>query len=218
MRSRTTLFLLSLYLSGNDAWQPSWMSRSTECSRRQALVGIGACLAAAGTPSSAQAEPIATIPPCPPSNKHCISTSSVRQVDLYMPPWTYPPSMSAQEVVARLKGACQADIHLAVQEEGTNYLRLQATRNFASDTLEFVVDDGIIRFTSLQTEGPDLNDFGAQRKRLDEIRQRSRVFSSMGAEFETADNAPREGALGQLKAFYGIRSGKGFEDIILEDE
>lgn len=126
--------------------------------------------------------------------------------------------MRTEEVIARLKGACQADIHLAVQEEGENYLELQATRNFATDTIDFVVDDGVIRFTSLQTDGPDVNDFGAQRKRLDEIRQRSRVFQSMGAEFETADNAPREGALGQLKAFYGIRSGTGFEDIILDDD
>ena len=38
----------------------------------------------------------------------------------------------------------------------------------------------------------------------------------MGGGLNSADTAPREGVVGQLKAFYGIRSGTGFEDTLLD--
>jgi len=164
------------------------------------------------------------ISPCPkpvsgtPAN--CISTASVRQLDLYMPPWVYPDEVSTAEVMARLKGAISVDTKNVIQGQSETYLRVQSTRNFAVDELVFVLqpEDHVIKFTSRQIEGPEINDFGAQRKRLEDIKKRLPIVRGMGEDFATADTAPREGALGQLKAFYGLKSGTGFEDIILEDD
>lgn len=150
---------------------------------------------------------------------NCVSTSSVRQVDLYMPPWTIPDGMSKEEVMARLKGAIRSDPTLSITEETPKYLKVKATRNFSTDELEFLINDvdSVVTFRSQQTDGPSVSDLGANRKRLADIKKKL-AFLAMGEEYETADNAPREGALGQLKAFYGFRSGGGFEDIVLDQD
>lgn len=127
--------------------------------------------------------------------------------------------MSTSETMARLKGAL-ASLHLPVlEQEGDNFLRVQASRRFSTDELQFIINaaDHVITFRSQQLDGPAVSDFGANRKRLEDIRKAARVFGVMGEDFETADTAPREGALGQLKAFYGLGSGQGYEDVILED-
>ena len=52
----------------------------------------------------------------------------------------------------------------------------------------------------------------------DDLKRRIGVFQNMGEEFASADSAPREGPFGQLKAFYGLQSGSGYEDILLNEE
>jgi len=144
---------------------------------------------------------------------NCVSTANVRQVDLYMPPWTFPSSMPLDEVMGRLKGAILTDIKLTVEEQSENYLRVSAIRNFATDELEFVVnpEERVIIFRSQQVDGPEISDFGSQRKRLEDLRRRIKVFGVMGEEYK------QEGVLGQLKAFYGLQSGAGYEDVILDE-
>jgi len=149
---------------------------------------------------------------------NCVSTASVRNVDLYAPPWTIPEGMSPGEAMARIKGAISMDKSLTIRRETDTYLKVAATRSFNNDELEFLINpvDNVITFRSQQVDGPSVPDFGANRKRLDNLRKSARVFGVMGEEFETADAAPREGALDQLKAFYGLRSGQGYEDVVLE--
>ena len=171
----------------------------------------------------AQADIPSSIPPCvkPPSgNANCVSTASVRQVDLYEPPWTFPDSMSSDEAMARLKGLVSSDPKLEIVAQSDRYLKVKATRNLGVDEIEFLIntDDKVITFISKRVDDPEAGDFGANRKRLDELRKKSQgVFGVMGQEYASADTAPRENALGQLKAFYGLRSGSGYEDLLLDD-
>lgn len=174
--------------------------------------------------SAARAEGIVACKKDPagaPAN--CVSTASVKQVDLYMAPWTWPEGTATEEVIARLKGAISADSLLSLEEQSVDklYLRVKATRNFATDELEFQIkpEDRIVTFRSQQIDGPtNVSDFGANRKRLEELRKRTKVLNVMGAEFSSADAGPREGAVGQLKAFWGLQSGGGYESVLLGDE
>jgi hypothetical protein len=80
--------------------------------------------------------------------------------------------------------------------------------------LEFLVNsqDKVVTFRAEQDGEPSVSDFGAIRKQLDSIRQRGK-FGVMG-QGVTADTAPsKNGPLGQLKAFYGLQSGQGFEGV-----
>mmetsp|Transcript_17733 Transcript_17733/g.22966 ORF Transcript_17733/g.22966 Transcript_17733/m.22966 type:complete len:265 (+) Transcript_17733:183-977(+) len=156
---------------------------------------------------------------------NCVSTASVRQLDNYMPPWTYPKDMSQAVVLARIKGAIASNTKFQVMEQsGDTSLRVQATRSFAKDEIFFLVnpEENVITFISQQIEGPDSPDFGENRKRLEDLRKRIGVFGVAGGEemygYGGAGGGPSQGPLGQLKAFYGLQSGKGFEDLILDDE
>lgn len=100
------------------------------------------------------------------------------------------------------------------------YLKVQATRTLGTDEIEFLVnpDDKVITFISRRVDDPAGNDFGANRNRLDELRRKSGgVFGIMGEEYASADAGPRETVLGQFQAFYGLRSGSGYEDLLLDD-
>lgn len=167
-----------------------------------------------------------TIGPCPKSinssNNNCVSTASVKMVDLYMSPWTWPEGVSVEEVVGRLKGVVDADSTLQLSEISPDklYFRVRATRNFNTDEIEFVINprDRVITYKSQQVEGPDnVSDFGGNRKRIEDIRKRIPFLSVMGADFESADAGPREGISGQLKAFWGLQSGGGYEKLLLDD-
>jgi hypothetical protein len=127
--------------------------------------------------------------------------------------------MPVDEVLARLKGAVSTDMKLEVLETKENYLKVKAIRNLAIDELEFVINpaERVITFRSQQVEGPGNPDFGGNRKRLDELKRRTQVFRSMGEDFDSADSAKQEGLFGELRAFYGLGTGKGFEETLLED-
>jgi uncharacterized protein (DUF1499 family) len=183
-----------------------------------------------GTPAAGADTLSATtysIEKCSTSSKApCVSTSNVRQLDLYAPPWTFSSSISVDEIMSRLKGAVVTDSSSCeiVQQEGNQYLVVEAKRPAdlfgTTDRLEFVInaDDHVVTFRS--SSPSDGNDFGLQRRRLEEIRKRAGVFGVMGDSMNTADTATvgerGNGPLGQLKAFYGLQSGSGFEDVLAE--
>jgi uncharacterized protein (DUF1499 family) len=200
-----------------------FVSPSSNLMSRQKMLSVGFGMVTASLLQQAAVADDSTTLACKkpqggaPAN--CVSTASVKQLDLYMSPWTYPEGMPVDEVMARLKGAVSTDIKLEVVEQKENYLKVKAIRNFAIDELEFLVNpvDRVITFSSQQVEGPDIGDFDGNRKRLDELKRRAQVFRAMGEEYGSADNAPREGALGQLKSFYGLGSGTGYEDILLDE-
>ena len=137
-----------------------------------------------------------------------------------MPPWTFPESMSSDEAMARLKGVISSDPKLEIIVQSDRYLKVKGTRNLGTDEIEFLInpDDKVVTYISKRVDDPDAGDFGANRKRLEELRKKSGVFGVMGQEYSSADAAPRENAFGQLKAFYGLRSGRGYEDLLLDDE
>lgn len=129
--------------------------------------------------------------------------------------------MSSDEAMARLKGVISSDPKLEIIGQGADRsLKVKATRNLgATDEIDFLINptDSVITFISRRTDDEDGGDFGANRKRLEELRRKAQVFGIMGQEYSSADTAPREGAFGQLKAFYGLRSGGGYEDLLLDD-
>lgn len=177
-----------------------------------------------------------SIEKCDPSIKSpCISTSNVRQLNLYSPPWTY--NANADEVLARLKGAVAADpLNTIVSYEKTQSgenndnswrLLVDSTRKehllgAIIDRLEFVINekDSVVTFRSSAPLDSTVPDFGLQKKRLTEIRERAGIFGVMGESLNTADTKTTgekgNGPLGQLKAFYGLQSGGGFEDVLSE--
>lgn len=178
------------------------------------------------TPSSA---PKRSIEKCSTSSKYpCVSTANVKNLDLYLPPWTYDSSQyGSTEVLARIKGALMTDPTCLIlpadnDEEAKYYLKAQIKRSdlfWTIDELEFVVNDGYVFFKSLATTS-DVNDFGVNKKRLEDVRKKAGIFGVMGESLNSADsvsNAERGyGPLGQLKAFYGLQSGGGFEDVLSE--
>ena len=153
----------------------------------------------------------------------CVSSSNVRQLDLYAAPWTFPDSVNADEVMSRLKGAIVYDTSTTiVQQDGSEHLVVEAKRDLFGnkDTIEFVINgqDNVVTFRSETTAD---SDFGyQQRRRLDDIRKRAGIFGVMGDTFNSADSVTNgergNGPLGQLKAFYGLQSGGGFEDVLAE--
>ena len=174
-------------------------------------------------------------------NNNCVSTASVKQVDLFMLPWSWPESISSDEVISRLKGVVAADQTLSLIDASTTttitnnnnnnnnnnnqnyYVRIRAARNVCTDEIEFLVNpnDRVMTFRSQQVEGPDqVSDFGANRRRLDEIRQRLKVVTVLGSSDNDDDHRgeSREGLTGQLKAFWGFQSGGGFESILLDED
>ena len=148
---------------------------------------------------------------------NCISTGNVKQLDVYSPPWTF--ETSAEEAVARIKGVVAADpyLELASSSENPLYLKVKATRSIFNDNLEFLVNprDKVVTFRAQQDGEPSVSDFGGIRKELDSIRQRAKL-GVMGQGM-SADALPSQnGPLGQLKAFYGLQSGQGFEEVFEE--
>jgi uncharacterized protein (DUF1499 family) len=170
-----------------------------------------------------------SIEQCSVSSKvPCLSTSNVRQLDLYMAPWTYPSTYTGEEVMARLKGvvvSIDPNSNRIVRQDGDRRLIVEVSRPNdlfgTKDTLEFVINgvDHVVTFRS--SASTETNDFGLQRRRLDDIRRRSGgLFGVMGDALNTADSVTYSergnGPLGQLKAFYGLQAGAGYEDVLAE--
>ena len=183
-----------------------------------AIAGIGGCCSAA----AAEEVRIASCPKVTSGPANCVSTASVKQVDLYAAPWTWSDeSVSADVVFARLKGAIAADSSLEIVEKEDLALTVRADRKFAVDEIQFRVNptDRVITFRSQQVDGPEsVSDFGTNRKRLDDIRKRIGIVNVMGAEMASADAGPREGVSAQLKAFWGFQSGGGFESVLMDED
>lgn len=215
-----TLSAGSEFLDSAVSSRRHWLSKCV-ASAPAFLVGVSVARAEGDESMGSDPPSPYSIQKCSTSTKAaCVSTANVRNLDLYRPPWTF--SVSTAEAMSRLKGSIAADPACEiVKQDGNLYLKVEAKRSdlFGSvDTLEFVVNgsDQVITFRS--SSNNDTNDLGANKRRLDEIRKRAGVFGLMGDTLNTADSATIKGngPLGQLKAFYGLQSGGGFEDIVLD--
>jgi uncharacterized protein (DUF1499 family) len=155
----------------------------------------------------------------PTGTTNCVSTRNVKQLDLYAPPWTF--ETSPEEAAARIKGVVASDPNLELLREQDNlYFQIKATRSsIFTDNVEVLINpsDKVVTFRAEQDGEPSVSDFGAIRKELDSIRQKSK-FGVMGQGLGAADTMPSQnGPIGQLKAFYGLQSGRGYEDVFEED-
>jgi uncharacterized protein (DUF1499 family) len=184
---------------------------------QQASLAIGGLLLGSSLPANAD-DAVPSISACKPQGGgkpiNCVSTSSVKQVDCYVAPWTF--ECSAAEAQARLKGVFVADsMTYSELYEEKNYLRVSAARGLATDQLEFVFDekDKFVKLRSADaSDAISISDFGANRRRMDGIRKAANIFDVMGGSYDSIENRGT-GPLGQLKSFYGLQSGGGFEDL-----
>ncbi|KAL3784886.1 hypothetical protein HJC23_012489 [Cyclotella cryptica] len=178
------------------------------------------------SPSPALAEE-RSITGCNVGAKNCVSTMNIKQLESYSPPWTF--EVSPDEAFARIKGVLTSDdsFRLTEVDDEARYVKANVQRVFpGQDEVEFLVkgDDKVVVFRSSEKEEGSISDFGANRKRIDSIRKRGAVFDLMGGGM-TADSyegggalSRGNGALGQLKAFYGLQSGQGFETVFEDEE
>ena len=104
-------------------------------------------------------------------------------------------------------------------------MKILVERTFAvQDVMEFIIkpSDSVVLFTTSEvlkdgsSASDAVSDLGANRSRIEALRKKSGIFVPMGANLGSADNGKRLGVLGQLKSFYGIQSGEGFEDFFDE--
>ena len=147
-----------------------------------------------------------------PSN--CVSTSSVNKVDCYVAPWTF--NCNAEDAQKILKTVFEGDplTYTNIYEE-KGYLRVNAGRGLVTDELEFVFDESeqLVKVRSGElSDDPSISDFGANRRRLDLIRKQANVFEVMGGSFDSIEDRGT-GPVAQLRAFYGLQSGYGFETL-----
>lgn len=157
----------------------------------------------------------------------CVSTANIKDAKgSYSPPWTF--EVSPDEAFARIKGVLKSDESFVITEvdDDARYIRAYAKRIVVdADEVEFLIkgDDKVVLFRSSARKNGSVSDFGANRKRIDSIRKRGAVFDLMGGGL-TADSYDGGGAaskgnnpLGQLKAFYGLQRGTGFEAVFEEE-
>jgi uncharacterized protein (DUF1499 family) len=167
-----------------------------------------------------------------------VSTSNIKQLDTYSPPWTF--EVTPDEAFARLKGLLSdaksnssGEYQFIQVDPDNKYIQVLVQRNFQSkDIIEFLIrpNDKVVVFRSYEQDNPDtgtnsgISDFGIIRKRLEDLRKKSAgVFSVMGEgltadSFEGGATGKRNGIYGQLKSFYGLQSGAGFEDVFQDDD
>lgn len=172
---------------------------------------------------------------------NCVSTLNVRNLDVYSPPWTY--TVSPDEAYRRIKRVVDDDpaFRVVVDNGNDGYIKVSATRGTLTDQLlkignnravvtdefEFVVNakDSVVTYrgaeavSSEDNASPSVSDFGIIRNRLENIRKQAGCFSVMGGGI-TSDSFEGDrgnGPLSQLKAFYGLQSGKGFEEVFEDD-
>ncbi|KAL9191538.1 hypothetical protein ACHAXT_001244 [Thalassiosira profunda] len=191
----------------------------------------GALLSSVLLPSAAIADdeaapsPVRAIKGCE-GEDDCVSTSNIKDAKGgYSPPWTF--EVNPDEAFARIKGVLKSDDSFVITEEDDDarYIRAYAKRIAGRDEVEFLVkgDDKVVLFRSTAPNNGSVSGFGANRKRIEDIRKRGAVFDLMGGGL-TADSYDGGGAAskgnnpwGQLKAFYGLQSGEGFESVFEEE-
>lgn len=171
-----------------------------------------------------ETKPSRSIQGCGADSDDCVSTANIKDAKgSYSPPWTF--EVSPDEAFARIKGVIKSDDGFATAEvdDEARYIRAYAKRfTVDQDEVEFLVkgDDKVVLFKSRARRNGSISDFGANGRRIDDIRRKGAVFDLMGGGM-TADSFEGGGAmvkgnnpLGQLKSFYGLQSGQGLDSGI----
>lgn len=155
---------------------------------------------------------------------NCVSTKNIKQVDLYSPPWTF--EVSAEEAFARLKGAISAERSMEIKEIDAEdkYIKFEVSRGLSKNIGELLIKDAdkVVTFkVEEEVGGGSFAELGGVRSVLETIRKSSGVFEVMGGGM-TADSygdvsmGRGGGVKGQLKAFWGLQSGAGYEEVFDE--
>lgn len=204
-------------------------SRSEFLSSSVAIVLSSAAFVTMPISSFATADSVHSIGVCDVEGDDCVSTASIRDAKgSYSPPWTF--ETSPDEAFARIKGVLVSDDAFVITEvdDTARYVRAYAKRlaSVNRDEVEFLVrgDDKVVLYRSTARLNGSVSDFGANRKRIDDIRRRGAIFGLQGDGL-TADSLNgggetnrNNGPWGQLKAFYGFQSGEGFEKLFDEED
>ena len=159
---------------------------------------------------AALADPAApSIQPCSPDAR-CVSTSTVSSLRGYASPWMLGKG-SVQTLTSELKGRGYTLTAIIAPEEGAP--EGQFVRGAADgETVEFLLKpaEGVVLYSS--SSAPSKFSLYDPRRQLESILS--------GAGFESAGGdtgeVKKEGFVGELKAFYGMQSGKGWEDVLEE--
>eukprot|EP00588_Corethron_pennatum_P032331 CAMPEP_0194347160 /NCGR_PEP_ID=MMETSP0171-20130528/105835_1 /TAXON_ID=218684 /ORGANISM="Corethron pennatum, Strain L29A3" /LENGTH=282 /DNA_ID=CAMNT_0039114381 /DNA_START=542 /DNA_END=1390 /DNA_ORIENTATION=+ len=150
------------------------------------------------------------IPACGPDEGVCLSTSSTKDIMKFTAPWEYDAGASSPgNVLVALKRAI-VRASGSITEENGGYLRADLN---GFEMQYQVRTDGVVTYKMAQAGGFRLP--GGEkviRSKLDEVKKVAGVFGSGGPQAGAVAN--EEGALGQLKAFYGIQSGLGSEELL----
>ncbi|GMI06356.1 hypothetical protein TrRE_jg11784 [Triparma retinervis] len=161
--------------------------------------------------------PVDFVTSCSKTAKNCVSSRNIKDISMYSPPWTY--SSSTEEAFDKLKSALSMDekVHITLSEAPSR-ISIDVDRQFPrQDEVKFSLlpDDKVITFVSKEKDDEALlPDFGFQKTRLGQIRE-SAGFSEMGSNIGSSDTAgKRESFKTQLKSFYGLQSGSGWEDVL----
>lgn len=224
-RPQRAVSLHSAVSSDNEFSRGAFLTSA--CSAVLASVALpSASVAEEEITQSATTKPMRSIKSCEVDDD-CVSTANIKDAKgAYSPPWTF--EVNPDEAFARIKGVLKSDDGFVITEvdDEARYIRAYAKRiTVDQDEVEFLVrgDDKVVLFRSTARSNGSVSDFGANRKRIDDIRRKGAVFDLMGGGL-TADSYDGGGAaskgngpLGQLKAFYGLQKGSGFESVF-EDE
>eukprot|EP00588_Corethron_pennatum_P009970 CAMPEP_0194267320 /NCGR_PEP_ID=MMETSP0169-20130528/1875_1 /TAXON_ID=218684 /ORGANISM="Corethron pennatum, Strain L29A3" /LENGTH=440 /DNA_ID=CAMNT_0039008145 /DNA_START=107 /DNA_END=1429 /DNA_ORIENTATION=+ len=150
------------------------------------------------------------IPVCGPDEGACLSTSSTKDIMKFAAPWEYDSGVSSPgNVLVALKRAI-VRASGSITEENDGYLRADVN---GFEMQYQVRTDGVVTYKMAQAGGFRLP--GGEkviRTKLDEVKTVAGVFGRGGPPEGAV--AKEEGALGQLKAFYGIQSGLGSEELL----
>ena len=134
---------------------------------------------------------------------NCVSTKNVKQVDLY----SRFRSMEIKEIDADDK-----------------YIKFEVSRGLSKNIGELLIrsDDKVVTFkVEEEASGGSFAELGGNRGVLETIRKSAGVFEVMGGGM-TADSygdvsmGRGGGVKGQLKAFWGLQSGAGYEEVFDE--
>jgi len=155
---------------------------------------------------------------------NCVSTKNVKQVDMYSPPWTF--EVSPDEAFARLKGTLGSERSMEIKEIDADdkYIKFEVSRGLSKNIGELLIrsDDKVVTFkVEEEASGGSFAELGGNRGVLETIRKSAGVFEVMGGGM-TADSygdvsmGRGGGVKGQLKAFWGLQSGAGYEEVFDE--
>ena len=172
--------------------------------RLVASLGLSILLSLPVTPPAYADVP--SIQPCA-ADARCVSTSTVSSLRGYASPWLVGKGTTAS-LTSELKSRGYKLTMLKAEVGGEDYVRGQAE----GETVEFLIKpaDGVVLYSSTSP--------ASKFSLYDPLKQLTSILTESGFQNGATEGQEykKEGFVGELKAFYGMQSGKGWEDVLDE--